>query len=415
MNRIDPLGKFFAVVVFASLCGAVCAEEGAPAGQKREAASTPVTATPAPAPVEDPYVAPYDNGFYTTLAGYNSMRPCKCTALQPMCLTPHNFADSVTVQTITQPTPAPLVVLLLGAEGKALDKIGKQWAGWLSDAGYHVLTFDSTLRSDFVTNSGRGVTGCIKNEAECVRDLIAAYIASPEAQGKVTHVGLVGISYGSIQSLMIAKMSLEKGAPFKVDAVKAFSPPLDMAHAGENIDKWWREDRWNYSLAQLYFTVGRHKPVAPGSPVPFKESIMRAAMAASFRLDLADIVERNDAQYHLGMLPKGMSENDRHDIALGMGFTYFLQNFTYPYWKDRLHLNSIEEMNADSKLINLLPQVPANAEVVISDDDPLNDPAELDRVSNVARTCKLTILHGGGHAGYINACWTRKKLLSLFK
>jgi predicted alpha/beta-fold hydrolase len=185
-----------------------------------------------------------------------------------------------------------------------------------------------------------------------------------------------------------------------------------MAHAGELIDKWWSEDRWNYSLWQLYFKVGRHKPVPPGDPVPLKDSIMRAALAASFRVDLVEIVERNDTEYGLHVLPYG---GDRREIAYQYGFTRFLHEFTYPYWKDRLHLGSYEELNADAKLINLLPQVPANAEVVIADDDPLNDPAELENVRKLKLGCKLTLLRGGGHAGYVNACWTKTKLLSIFK
>src|SRR4029079_753828 len=112
----------------------------------------------------------------------------------------------------------PLAVMVLGAEGRAMDPLSKRWISWMGDAGWHGLVFNSTLNKDFVGICGRGVSGNIAAESECVRDIIAGALRSPCFEGRVTQVGIVGMSYGAIQSLFLGKMAAENKLPFKVDA-----------------------------------------------------------------------------------------------------------------------------------------------------------------------------------------------------
>ncbi len=135
------------------------------------------------------------------------------------------FQCGVPVRTVMQPGPAPLVVVLLGAEGKAADPFSKQWINWLAEAGYHVLSFNSTLEANFINASGRGVSGNIQGEAQGVRDIIGTFLKSPLAEGRVTKLGIVGMSYGGLEALLIGKMAAEKEVPYPIDAIRAFSPP----------------------------------------------------------------------------------------------------------------------------------------------------------------------------------------------
>ena len=364
------------------------------------------------------YDAPYKNGLYSTIAGINSVRDIRIPGLRNMHLCIPGFNCNVPVQVVMQDGEAPLAIVLVGAEGKAIDPLPKQWIAWLSDAGFHVLALNSTLESDFVDRSGRGVSGNLVAEAESVRDIISAFLKSPMAQGRVTRIGVVGMSYGGVEALLLGKMAAEKKLDFQIDAIKAFSPPIDIRRSAELIDRWWREDRWNYTLAELYLKVGKHKPVGPGRDIPLSDSLMRAGLAASFRVPLVDIVERNDAAYDLKLLPDAETMDEkvrRHDFAATYGFTRFLREAVYPYWKDKSGFKDFSDLNAGACVLKLIPAQVASVEVVVAEDDPLNTPEDFEALKKISGGAKLTILNGGGHVGYINDPWTRAKLLEIFK
>lgn len=364
------------------------------------------------------YDSPYKNGLYSTIAGINSVRDVRIPGIHDLHLCIPGFNCNVPARVVMQPGEAPLAIVLVGAEGKAIDPLPKQWIAWLSDAGYHVLALNSTLESDFVDRSGRGVSGNLVAEAESVRDIISAFLKSPTAQGRVTRIGVIGMSYGGVEALLLGKMAAEKKLDFQIDAIKSFSPPIDMMRSAELIDRWWREDRWNYTLSELYLKVARHKPVAPGRTIPLSDSLMRAGLAASFRLPLVDIVERNDAAYDLKLLPEAESMDERvrrHDFAATYGFTRFLREAVYPYWKEKSGLKDFSELNADAKLLRLLPIEPSFVEIVVAEDDPLNQRDDFEALKKATTSAKLTILNGGGHVGYINDPWTKAKLLEIFK
>ncbi len=192
---------------------------------------------------------------------------------------------------------------------------------------------------------------------------------------------------------------------------------MDMMRSAELIDRWWREDRWKYTLVDIYLKVGRHKPVAPGCEIPLSESLMRAGVAASFRVPFVDVVDRNDSAYCLKLLPAPTfgDSSMRHQYAETFGFTRFMREGAYPYWKDRLNLKDFSEFNAVARLITLLPAQPAYVETYICDDDPLNRPEDFEALKQIAGSTHLTILKGGGHIGFINNEWTKQKLQGLFK
>ena len=365
-----------------------------------------------------PYDCPCKNGFYSTIVASITAKDTKiCNSCEERLCVP-GFRSSMPIRTVMQPFEAPLVVVLLGAEGKTSDPLPKLWFTWLAEAGYHVLSFNSTLDADFINSCGRGVSGNIANEAECARDIIGAFLKLPSIQGKVKQVAVVGMSYGGIQALLIGKMAVEKKVDFPIGAIKAFSPPIDMMRAAELIDRWWREDRWNYTLTQIYLSVAKHKAVTDGSYVPLDDPMMRAGVSASFRVPFVEVVEANDDVYRLNVRPVsdfGEQSLGRRDYAATFGFTRFMREYTYPHWKDKLGLASFNDLNAVARLTHVVPMEPAFVETIIANDDPLNRPEDLEALKKVAGSARLTILDGGGHLGYISHRWTKAKLQSLFK
>lgn len=367
---------------------------------------------------QSPYECPYNNGFYSTIVGNNSAKDCQLCNSRELDLCVPGFKEPMPIVAVMQPGEAPLVAILLGCEGKTNGPIAKTWSKWLYEAGYHVLTFNSSLSPEFIRASGRGVAGNILNEAECSRDIIGAFLNTPLAQGRVTKVGVVGMSYGGIQALLIGQMAAENKVTYKIDAIRSFSPPIDMMQSARMIDRWWREDRWNYTLPQMFLLIARHKPCQPGAPIPLSDSMMRAGVAASFRLPFSEIVDVNDTVYKLKILPDGDSwdeKSERQDYAASYGFSRFMFQCTFPYWKEKLKINNFSELNQPARLSNVLPHQPAFSEAIISADDPLNRPEDLDVLKQCKNCNQLTILHGGGHLGFVNDQWTRNKLMTLFK
>ena len=115
---------------------------------------------------------------------------------------------------------APLVVILLGLDGKAKSPLGRLWLSWFAEAGCHALTFDSTFTPAFIDISHHGVTGNLDKEASRIVDIINAFISLPEMRDKVTKIGVVGMSYGSLEALVLGQMGHEGRLPpqFKLRA-----------------------------------------------------------------------------------------------------------------------------------------------------------------------------------------------------
>lgn len=352
-----------------------------------------------------------DDGLYRTISGYLQIRPICVPALTSSVVTIPPALRSVPVETIIQDHPAPLVVLLLGISGQASSDSTKLCAKACADAGYHVLTFDSTFRPEMAGILNRGVSGNIWAETEAVADIINAYVTTSPHKAKFTKIGVVGMSYGGVEALILGNLQTAGKLPFKIDAIQAYSPPIDMRNTAVILDDWYNAERWKYTLIELYRRVAKYKPE---SGAPLSPSIMRAAIAASFQRELAPVVLKNDKQFHLGQFSEG-DATLREEEAGQWGFTRFAYEMTMPWWRQRLGGNRIEELIEQTRLDNLLKNQPPCTEAMISVDDPFNTPADIQSVQSVEPKLPLTLLKSGGHLGYLTEPWVKDKLQSLFE
>jgi len=291
----------------------------------------------------------------------------------------------------------------------------KLWASWYADSGYHVLTFDSTFRAQFVNTSGHGVTGNLWAETECVAKIIDAFLKEKDLRGKVTKVGVVGMSYGGAQALILGRMAKEGKLPFELAGIQAYSPPLRMEWTAALLDRWYEQERSKFTLTELQNKFASHKPSKDGR-VPFSDSEMKAAISATFREGLADLIVRNDEYYDLKILPRGDMFDDsfvRREHAEKWGYSKFAFDMALPYWEARMGRSAIDALIHDTQLEELLKFQPTYSEAIIAADDPFNAPDEIQKLSSSGPS-QLTILPRGGHLGYVGHPWTKAKLLSLF-
>jgi hypothetical protein len=192
------------------------------------------------------------------------------------------------------------------------------------------------------------------------------------------------------------------------ERVLAFSPPVNMQVAALNLDKYYAEYKEEYGLFDL-LKMNNHEPVEQGKPIPFKSGMMRAGIGYIFHADLKDAIECSKDCYNYSM----PEEDDKNKKNLN-AFTRFIEGVVYPYWEKQGTVRSIEELWQFGDLYRLMKNTSENVHVIITEDDPLNDPKLIDFLRRDVPKQKMTILPRGGHLGFLGSNWAKKRVQGLF-
>ncbi|HEX2972263.1 MAG TPA: alpha/beta fold hydrolase, partial [Tepidisphaeraceae bacterium] len=360
------------------------------------------------------YRHPYKDGLYSTVTAMNMFYVEEVKNQQKLKLKVPGFHKDVPVYRVLQDYQAPLVVVLVGVDGKVNGPWGDLFPYWFSEAGCHTLTFDSPFTPQYPEISGQGVVGNFDAEADQIAAIIAAYLAQPEVKSKVTKVGVLGMSMSGLYALQLAVKAKAGTLPFELSGCLALSAPLRLKSAARVVDRFFREDRWNTTLVELAQRFGPHVPVAEGEPIPFAATEMRAAIGFVFRDGLTKVVERNDRYYRLGLLPSEESGENRDTWAEATGFERFIETFSFAYWNKAGKVKTAEELWDSADVVKLLPKLPAYAQIVIAANDPFISADDIAAAQAADTQHALTVLPVGGHLGFAAADWTLIKALRIF-
>ena len=400
------------------LCAAVLSSAVLGAGkEKGDEGDDEVQAKPETGPDGLPvFRHPYTDGLYSTVTAMNMFYVPEddLRRLKKSKLKVPGFKRDVPVHSVMQDYQAPLVVVLLGVDGKVSGPFGGLFPYWYSEAGYHVLTFDSSFSPPYTEISAQGVVGNFEAEADQAAQIIATFLKTPEAKN-VTQVGVVGISFGGTEALHMAAKAKEGKLPFELSGCLALCPPLRMKTAATVVDRFFADDRWDTTMVELAKKFGPHAPVAEGQAIPFSPSEMRAAIGFVFRDGLTEVVERNDRVYRLKILPSEESGENRKVYAEATSFTRFMEEYTFPYWQKKGALKSADDLWNSCDVTRLLPKLPAWAEVIVASNDPFISEQDLADAKAADKNRNLTVVPRGGHLGFISADWTLVKALRIFK
>jgi len=361
------------------------------------------------------YRHPYADGLYSTVTAMNTFPDLSVRKQKKVKLKVPGFRKDVPVHAILQNHRAPLIVVLLGVDGKVDGPWGGLFPYWYNEYNYHVLTFDSTFTPQYPEISGQGVVGNFDAEADQVAAVIAAFLKTDEAQRVVTNVGVLGMSFGGSQALLLAAKAKAGKLPFQLSGCLALSPPVSLRTAARTVDRFFVEDRWDTTMIELAKRFGPHVPVKEGQKIPFAPTEMRAAIGFVFRDGLMNVVERNDRFYKLKVLPGEDSGENRSTWAEAIGFEYFMEKFTFPYWEKKGAVKTADELWDMTSLAKLLPRLPDYAEAIVAANDPFNLPDELAQAQAADANKRLTVLPNGGHLGYVASDWMLVKSLRIFR
>ena len=258
---------------------------------------------------------PYTDGLYSTVTAMNTFPDLTVEKQKKVKLKVPGFRKEVIVYSTMQNHKAPLVVVLLGLDGKVDGPYGGLFPYWYNEYNYHVLTFDSSFTPAYPEVNGQGVVGNFDAEADQAAAIIDAFLKTDDAKRNVDGVGVIGMSFGASQAMLLAAKAKEGKLPFTLKGCLAISPPVKWHTSAQILDRFFAEDRWDTTMIDLAKKFAPHVPVAEGQKIPFSATEMRAAVGFVFRDGLAKVVERNDRYYKLKILPSEESGENRGSHA----------------------------------------------------------------------------------------------------
>ena len=370
------------------------------------------------------------------------------------------FKEDIEVRTFWQPGKAPLAVTLLGFGMASNDRNAQAWQYDLYKAGNHVLSFDSLIRNNMNRATGHGVAGNILEEGRLTARIIHAFLATrdPETGGtyrdRVSCVRLFGASYGG--NIALQTMREPSSTIWPLDRVLIISTPVDFTNTTHLFDKYFREDRSRFGKLSLARMIHGFTP-DNDDPNEKELSLMRAGIGYSFHGDFVSIAKDNIERYmpQLSSKLKNMAESSEFDAHRRQQLEY-LKADTESYksilqetrqqlgekeynnlksdaearynnqrdyirykiddlshWSFKTYFNLLcnpfWEVNGDSsdygRLAKLMNGAPNFVQIVIAEDDPLNDPDDLDKLKAVLKEPQMLVIPHGGHLGFTGTRW----------
>ena len=382
---------------------------------------------------------------------------------------PSGFKKEVEVRTFWQPGKAPLAVTILGFGQRADDKNARTWQADLFNAGNHVLSFDSIIRNNMNRASGHGVAGNIWIEGQlCTRIIQAVLKATDKDTGKpfsdrVSSIRIVGFSYGG--NLALQALRDPRVRNWTVDRVLLVSTPVDFRRTAQLFDLYNMVDASHFSTLSLAKMLSGYTPKG-NEPTEREKSLMRGGLGYVFHGDVALIFEDNAKRYtpELRAELRAFSSSDaakahrkaelarqkarferardllesrkdtlakevykesrrnleEEDKARRLFASIRLddyRNWTFKHGRVLLWRRYWDARNDYSdlgRLKVLMKGAPNFVQVVIAEDDPLNQPEDLQVLKRELKAPQLLLIPHGGHLGMSGTKWFQALMAKFF-
>ena len=339
----------------------------------------------------------------------------------------------IEITAYVQAHPAPLMFVIPGLGGTAIDGSAQWLAEQYFDAGFSALVMPSPFSWKFVlSQSTTGVPGFTPAD---VSDLMAVMkqareLATSRLRLRYTRQAVVGYSLGAVHAAFVRKMDHER--PYLgIERAIMIDPPLDFRIAIPTLDRLQAIGK-RYSFDQREIIMGG--VIKAGSALLARDvkspdyfvGLDRALrldtdqaaylIGASFRETLRDAIFASQQIIDLGLLhipASSYRRSARQSEAARISFQDYIGKGSYPFWKQRLGVDwSLDRFFESCDLRGLRAELikdPAYR-LIHNADDFLNQPDDLAKLAR-AMGRRATIYPYGGHVGNLWQPETRAMLL----
>jgi pimeloyl-ACP methyl ester carboxylesterase len=328
-----------------------------------------------------------------------------------------------------QPGEAPLVILIPGTGAGPTARLVDVLSRIFYAGGYHVLAVPSPTFSNFVvTASSTGVPGRVDRDA---RDLHQALrLAYDEVRTRIRikgdDVSLVGYSLGGWHGAFVGWIDEnEAERPLGFRRVLLINPPVNLYTSSRILDDYIDKipggisglprffNEVFRSLSSLYTSSASPSDLTGDflyqSYVALKPSreVLAALIGVVFRLASTDLTFTADVMGDVGTLVPAdrtleVSTSLTPYLVTGLhhGFTEYLRNLLYPFYRRTEPDLTVEQLVAEADLRRIGPYLATNPKyrLITNADEIINSKAEIDFLRQTFAG-RGVIFPRGGHCG----------------
>lgn len=314
--------------------------------------------------------------------------------------------------------PEKLVVILPGIGGSCTTGMLTAMAENFHHAGYAVLGLDSTFHWRFARADGKGLPGFLPDDAERVRNALAAVLADLRRREWIAmpEIVLCGYSMGGLQTLKIAELETREPR-LGIARFVAVNPPVSTGYALKRIDElvatsanWSKTEllkRLTSTAGALMMKMTENYPLFEPElknqfperyQVPMDRDSARYVVGLSLKLSLRELLLAIHRETPLPGLPE-YSWWRRNALYLAID-RLELGDYAAKLLKPRYPDREMGELLAQSDLHSLETTLKTadNVRVLHSLDDFLLSPEDRQWLDSVLGQ-RLTWLSNGGHLG----------------
>ena len=323
---------------------------------------------------------------------------------------------------------APLIFVIAGTGSSHRSSKMKMLQRAFYHAGFHVVLLPSPSHPNFIVSASTSmVPGPLDTDSIDLYRAMELVWSRIAKKVEVSKFYLTGYSLGATQSAFITKLDHERRT-FDFDKVLLINPAVNLYSSTTILDNMLADnipggmDNFSVFFERLMnaFTDAYERgdvdfndefllDAYRGLKEPPKQESLDALIGMSFRMSLANMAFTSDVLTRAGyVVPKEItlsrydSLTDYFKVNTRLGFTDFVDDVIYPYYRARDAQLTKDEFLEDSSLLSIEHYLldTDKISVVTNADDIILAPGELDFLRRVFGA-RAKIYPNGGHCGNI--------------
>ena len=324
-----------------------------------------------------------------------------------------------------QPRPAPLAVVIAGTGGDGNTPKLAILRGALYGAGYHVLTMPSPTFPGFIVSaSSTGVAGDLVQDGHDLYAAMQVILAHVPRRVRVTDIDILGYSLGGANAAIVKSIDAAEGR-LHIRRALMINPPVNLFASIARLDQLFATAigtrdadveslyrRLYVRLATVYRASDRTEldrdfVLGAAAEVLKTDAELSAAIALSFRLDLADMFFAGDLYAGTGVitdpkrLPKVSDSLEATARAVrARTFVDYTTHVFVPYYLKHRPGSTPESLVADNalRIVGEALRRDSGYFAQTNSDDLILDAGELAWLKDTLGA-RIVVYDHGGHVG----------------